>query len=216
MKKLVIFDCDGTLVESESIATKVFTKLWSQYGVHFHEDEFKEKFIGTGKNASIVIETFSKMPSHVKHEGDRILHKEILKSLEPVEGMSCLLGDLKLKKCVASNSSLSYVKTAIEKAQLSSYFENELFSSEQVENPKPAPDLFQMVMNKFNLHPEDCLVIEDSVSGVMGARNAGIDVVGFTGASHFIPSLREKLSKANPTWFCEDVHSLRELLMRFD
>ncbi len=212
MKKLIIFDCDGTIVDSEVIATKVFTRYWATHGVNFTEDEFKEKFIGTGKNAPIVIETFSRMPDYAGKEGDRLLDEELEKSLCAVEGMLELVSSLQGDICVASNSSLRYVKAALKKTELDVCFKDKVFSAEQVKNPKPAPDLFLLVCSKLGYRPEDCIVIEDSVSGVKAAQNANMKVVSFSGAAHFVPSLEEKLKHTNATWHCSSVSELRGLL----
>ncbi len=214
MKKLIIFDCDGTLVDSEVIATKVFMEYWASHGVHFTEDEFKEKFIGVGSNSPIIRETFAKMPANAKEEGDRILHEEIQKNLTAVEGMTKLVSALKHDICVASNSSLNYVKAALNKTNLDRYFGEHVYSAEQVKNPKPSPDLFLYACTKLGYEPQDCLVIEDSPSGVKAAQNANMQVVSFSGAAHFIPSLEERLKSLNANWHCSNINELGELLLK--
>jgi HAD superfamily hydrolase (TIGR01509 family) len=213
-KKLIIFDCDGTLVDSEVIASKVFPSYWATHGVHFSENEFKEKFIGTGKSAPIVIETFSKMPDYANEEGDRILDEELSKHLCAVDGIPKLIESLGWGVCVASNSSLQYVKKALAKTKLDLSFGENIFSAEQVNNPKPAPDLFLYVANKLKVSPSECVVVEDSVSGVMAAKNANMSVVGFSGAGHFVPSLEKQLRETKPDWFCTSVGELESLLRK--
>ncbi|MDC1174110.1 HAD-IA family hydrolase [Bacteriovoracaceae bacterium] len=215
MKKLIIFDCDGTLVDSEVIATQVFTAYWATHGVVMTETEFKEKFIGTGSNAPVVIENLSKMPAHADEEGDALLDEALSKYLTAVDGISTLLSSLNFEMCVASNSSLKYVKKALIKTKLTSYFGEKVFSSEQVDNPKPAPDLFIHASSVCGYQIEDCIVVEDSVSGVRAAQNANMKVIGFSGAGHFIPSLEEKLKAVNPDWFCSTTSELHELLNSF-
>jgi HAD superfamily hydrolase (TIGR01509 family) len=212
MEKLIIFDCDGTLVDSEVIASNVFPKYWATHGVHFTETEFKEKFIGTGRTAPIVIENYSKMPSHAREEGERLFDEELAKELRAVCGIEELVSSLKFDLCVASNSSLNYVKEALIKTNLSSYFKGNVFSSEQVENPKPAPDLLLYLSSKLKYQVEDCIVIEDSVSGVRAAQNAKMKVIGFSGAAHFVPSLKNQLIETHPDWFCSTTKELSELL----
>ncbi len=214
MKKLIIFDCDGTLVDSEVIATKVYIKYWGSHGVHFTENEFKEKFIGVGANSPIIKETFSKMPVNAKEEGDKILHKELQKNLTAVEGMTKLVSALKQDICVASNSSLNYVKAALNKTKLDRYFGEHVYSAEQVKNPKPAPDLFLHASSEFGYEPQDCLVIEDSPSGVKAAQNANMQVISFSGAAHFIPSLEENLKNLGANWHCSNINELGELLLK--
>lgn len=215
MSKLIIFDCDGTLVDSEVIASKVFPEYWATHGVVMSELEFKENFIGTGHNAPIVQQTFAKMPEYANKEGDKLLDKALAEKLEAVQGISELLSSLRFELCVASNSSLRYVKNALLKTNLNSYFGESVFSAEQVKNPKPAPDLFIHASSKCGFSVQDCIVIEDSVSGIKAAQNAKIPVVGFSGAGHFVPSLEKKLKSTNPDWFCSSTKELSDLLLSF-
>jgi HAD superfamily hydrolase (TIGR01509 family) len=215
MNKLIIFDCDGTLVDSEVIASKVYPAYWATHGVIMTENEFKETFIGTGRNAAVVVEHFSKMPAHAASEGDLLYNEALSKNLRAVKGISTLLSSLNSDMCVASNSSLNHVKNALIKTKLNTYFGKKVFSSEEVENPKPSPDIFYYAALKCGHSIDDCIVVEDSVSGVKAAQNAGIKVIGFSGARHFMPSLEERLKEMNPDWFCGSAHELREILNSF-
>ncbi|WP_372654325.1 HAD family hydrolase [Halobacteriovorax sp.] len=216
MSKLIIFDCDGTLVDSEVIATQFFTKYWATHGVFYTEDEFKETFIGTGRTAEVVVNNFAKMPAHADEEGRALFHEAIKKDLQVIEGIPELLSSLKTDMCVASNSPLNYVKGALAKTQIDSYFGEFVFSAEQVVNPKPAADLFLHAASTCGHHPKDCIVVEDSVSGVLAAKNANMKVIGFTGAGHFIPSLENRLKELNPDWFCSSTDELKILLSSFE
>jgi HAD superfamily hydrolase (TIGR01509 family) len=215
MKKLIIFDCDGTLVDSEVIACRVFRDYWATHGVVFTEDEFKENFIGTGSDAAIVKNTFSKMPDYVDKEGNKLLDEALDKELLPVTGMLDLLKTLDADMCVASNSSLKYVKSALKKTKLEKYFGDKVFSAEQVNNPKPSPDLFEYVCSELGYNVQDCIVIEDSTSGIRAAQNAKIKVVAFCGAAHFTPFLVSKLEELKPNYLCRNSFDLASLLKTF-
>jgi len=214
--KLIIFDCDGTLVDSEVIATRVFTSFWATHGVHIADDEFKLRFIGKGNSHPDNIDLFEKMPPHAYEEGDRLLDEALEKDLEAVKGMNELLSGLTKKLCVSSNSRLSYVKAALQKTNLHEYFGERVFSAKDRPNPKPAPDLFLHIAKVLEVPPKDCIVIEDSPSGVKGAQNAGMPVIGFTGAAHFIPELEERLQKTKPDWLCSTTDELKSLLKQFE
>ena len=137
--KLIIFDCDGTLVESEIIATEVFTKYWATHGVHFTKDEFKELFIGTGSDAPIVVETNAKLPSYAPEEGDRLLDEAIKRDLTYVSGINFVLDKLDdFNICVASNSSMNYVKTALLKTRLNDYFKENIAGDGGIEGQPAA------------------------------------------------------------------------------
>jgi HAD superfamily hydrolase (TIGR01509 family) len=213
--KLIIFDCDGTLVDSEVIASRVFPAYWATHGVVMTEAQFKENFIGTGRDAPIVVENFSKMPAHADAEGDALFDQALARDLTAVEGITDLLSKLNCDLCVASNSSLSYLEKALLKTKLNSYFGEDVFSAEQVEKAKPAPDLFLYAASKCRHVVADCIVVEDSVSGVRAAQKAGMKVIGFSGAGHFTPSLEGKLKATGPDWFCSSVGELGELLNSF-
>jgi HAD superfamily hydrolase (TIGR01509 family) len=210
--RLVIFDCDGTLVDSEIIACRVFTSYWSTFGVHFTDQEFKELFIGTGKDAPIVIETFLRMPAHVPVTGDQLLAEALRFELQPVAGIVDILDSLEDEICVASNSSSGYVAEALKLCNLTQYFSAKIFSSHDVARPKPAPDVFLAAAHRLGFSSAECLVIEDSPSGIRAAQVAGMAVIGFAGASHFTPALAQRLSALNPDWFCATTDDLRRVL----
>lgn len=212
MRKLIIFDCDGTLVDSEVIATKVFTTYWATHGVVMTETEFKINFIGTSRDAPVVIENLAKMPPHADKEGDALFDEALSKNLHAVEGIFELLSSLNFDMCVASNSSLRYVENALIKTRLDSFFGQKIFSSEQVDKPKPAADLFLYAASECGYEIKDCIVVEDSISGIRAAKNANMKVIGFSGAGHFVPMLEDRLKAEKPDWFCSSTAELQELL----
>ena len=108
---------------------------------------------------------------------------------------------------------MNYVKTALKKACLELYFKDKVLSAEQVEKPKPSPELFLHVSSRLGYKPKDCIVIEDSITGVRAAQNAEMQVISFSGAAHFVPSLEKKLLDTNATWHCSSVTELENLLL---
>ena len=216
MGKLIIFDCDGTLVDSEVLAARVFTAYWATHGVHLTETEFKETFIGKGNEHPDCVEIFKKMPDHVVDEGDRLWDEALKESLQPVRGMIELVSSLKANLSVGSNSSIGHVNRALKKTGLDRFFGENVFSSSLVPNPKPAPDLFLYISKAFKIEPRNCIVIEDSVSGVQAAQNAGMKVIAFSGAAHFVPSLEKMLIDTRPDWHCANTDELKNLLNQFE
>jgi len=95
---------------------------------------------------------------------------------------------------------------------LDTFFGKNVFSAYQIPNPKPAPDLFLHILETLEIVAENCIVIEDSESGVKAAQNAGIKVVAFTGASHFTKTTIEKTKSYNPDWHCSNANELSDLL----
>lgn len=215
MKKtdLIIFDCDGTLVDSEVVASDFFPRYWASHGLNMTPDEFKEGFIGVGNNSEIGRKTFAQMPPHAEEEGDRLYAEELKKKLKPVEGIVDLLSGLSGPICVASNSSLKHVEDSISRTGLSKFFGEHLYSAHQVDRPKPSPDLFLYVLEKHKVETKKAIVVEDSVAGITAAQKAGIPVIAFTGAGHFTENLKLRLQKAEPDWFCESISDLEKLLL---
>lgn len=174
MRKLAIFDCDGTLVDSEIIAAKVFPTVWSTMGVQMTKDYFLCNFVGTSHNAQIVQETMALLPPDAKEIADKKFDEELDKGLQPIIGIKEILEWIPFEVCVASNSSLGYVKRVLEKAKIHQFFEDRIYSSRDVGQPKPAPDVFIHAAKVNGFAPPDCIVIEDSVSGIKAAQNAGM------------------------------------------
>ena len=122
MDKLVIFDCDGTLVDSEIIAAEVFPTVWATMGLEMTKDYFLSNFVGTGSDAEIVKKTMALLPPDAMELADKKFDEELATRLQAVGGISEVLKNINSEVCVASNSSLKYIKKALEKTSLSSFF----------------------------------------------------------------------------------------------
>lgn len=216
MNKLIIFDCDGTLVDSEIIAAEVFLAAWSQMGVEMTADYFLCNFVGTGSDAEVVQKTKALLPPNAMELADKKFDEELALRLQAVRGMHQLLRDLTFQTCVASNSSLKYVKGALEKTLLSEFFGNRVYSSRDLAKPKPAPDVFLHAAKELGFSPEQCVVIEDSVSGIKGAQNAGMPVIGFLGGLHCNSVVTARLLSAKADYYCSSAEELNNLLQNLD
>ena len=217
MIKLIIFDCDGTIINSEIIATKVFPKVWAQMGVEISEEFFLCNFVGVSNGAPFVREFLTQLPPDAMKIADQKLDEELELNLHPVDGIPSLLNWLRPRKeiCVASNSSLPYLQRVLAKTDLISLFSEKIFSAHQVERPKPSPDLFLYAAQKMGVSPEECLVIEDSVSGIKAAKAAGTQVVGFMGGLHFKAGIKEldnRLLSAGANYYVYGADELKLIL----
>lgn len=212
MGKLVIFDCDGTLVDSEIIAAEVFPAVWATMGLEISKDYFLSNFVGTGSDAEIVKKTMELLPPNAMELADKKFDEELEKRLKPVEGIFDLLKKAPFDVCVASNSSLNYVKSALHKTSLYSFFEDRVYSSRDLAKPKPAPDVFLHAASKSGFQPEQCIVVEDSVSGIKAAQNAGMCVIGFFGGLHCNSVVKEKLLSAKADYYCNSADELEKTL----
>jgi HAD superfamily hydrolase (TIGR01509 family) len=184
---LVIFDCDGVLVDSEVISSRIFRDCLAELGVALTLEE--AMLFGIGKSsttfaAAIEQEFGITLPTGFI-EGRRAQIMDAFTSeLRPIEGIPELLAALKLKRCVASNSHIDRVRHALTTTGLLPHLEPHIYTPAMVERGKPAPDLFLYAAAQHGVLPEHSLVIEDSLSGVCAALAAGMPVVGFVGGSH--------------------------------
>jgi HAD superfamily hydrolase (TIGR01509 family) len=183
----IIFDCDGVLIDSETIGSKVEVEALNKCGCPITLEEYDTRFAGrTTKDAFKILAA----------ENNIILHPEFIKSVEKntllileneavcVAGIKDALKKITLPKAVASNAYDEKLHTLLRVHDLLPYFKGHVYSADLVERPKPYPDIYELVARKMNVEPEKCIVIEDSVAGVKSARAAGMHVFGFFGASH--------------------------------
>jgi beta-phosphoglucomutase-like phosphatase (HAD superfamily) len=203
MEKLIIFDCDGVLVDSEMIGSRIYAEMLTNLGYSISTEESIQKFTGLDDQTvrDIVFrESNVALPENLSQQFREALLSVLAVELKPLMfntlGNS-IFGDL--KKCVASNSPRGHVLSALSTTKQNHFFEDShIFTSSQVKHGKPAPDLFLFAAEKMGVLPENCLVIEDSVAGIQAARSAQMNVVGFLGGSHAkFPWYQEKIKNQN-------------------
>lgn len=195
---LVIFDCDGVLVDSELVSITVIAELLASEGMPLSVDEVGERFIGQSHDFIMrsLTEEFGPPPDSVRDFEAAVL-AAFPERLRPVKGMGETLDRISVMSCVGSNSDLDRIQLSLGLTGLDSRFADEhLFSAEMVPDPKPSPDLFAHAAKAFDVDPARCLVIEDSVAGVTAAVGAGMQVAGFVGGSHVRPPLSVRLLDA--------------------
>lgn len=189
MKKLIIFDCDGVLVDSEIVANRVYAGIITQFGYPLTAEDSIRRFTGIDcKSANDIIakEAGISLPDNLSELMDQAILQALEEELAPLM-LPVLTHDLfkNANKCVASNSPRNQVLRSLIVTKQDTHFKNEhVFSAKQVQKPKPAPDLFLFAAKQLGYHPSDCLVIEDSLTGIQAARAAGMSVIGFLGGEH--------------------------------
>jgi HAD superfamily hydrolase (TIGR01509 family) len=187
--KLVIFDCDGVLVDSEAISARILVQELAKFEVIVSEQEVFDNFVGRSladvlgslqmSTDSGVIEAFS-----VAHHAALI--ESFRLELQAMAGIREILSHLNVPYCVATSSSRPRVLNSLKSTKLDGFFDNNIFTSSQVRRGKPAPDLFLFAAKEMGASPNSCLVIEDSLPGVQAALAAEMQVWRFTGGSHFV------------------------------
>lgn len=212
---LVIFDCDGVLVDSEPISKRVFTQALADYDIIIPSDEFSHLFLGKSIVSCIeVSEKYSgtNLPPNFHEDYHQQLYKAFEAELTPIAGVTEVLQNLSKPVCVASSGTYERIAFALNKTSLSQFFGDNVFSAEdpQVAHGKPAPDLFLHAAQKMGVTPDRCAVIEDSVAGMEAGLAAGMTVFGFTNELHeeYFDSVRNK-----PIRFFDDMGKLNDLLI---
>jgi HAD superfamily hydrolase (TIGR01509 family) len=181
--ELVIFDCDGVLVDSERLAIRVESRLISSLGWAITEAEVIERFVGRS-DAYMLREIESTLGRAVpewqaRYEHD--LHLAFREELQPVDGIVAALDSLPLPTCVASSGTHEKMRLTLGLTGLYDRFAGRIFSVTDVDRGKPAPDLFLHAAATMGTHPTRCIVVEDSRSGADAARAAGMRCLGYSG-----------------------------------
>ncbi len=212
---LVIFDCDGVLVDSEALACVVHADVMTQYGYTISAEQVHDRFLGrSAREARLEVEselgrTFpDTYTAQLRATIDRVFGEQ----LTPVPHIAETLAKLSQRICVASSGTPTRIHSSLTTTGLIERFSPHLFSAMQVERGKPAPDLFLFAAAQMNTPPERCVVVEDSVPGVTAAHAAGMAVIGFTGGSHSRPGDADRLRAAGATIVIDDMRALPDLI----
>ncbi len=184
---LIIFDCDGVLVDSEILSQRVLLSLLKEIDVDVSEEYFLNNFLGYNFEhvTAKVLADFSVTLTRDFRENFRVeLIKVFAAELQKTQHLDWLLSQLSVNSCVATSGSPEKVKHSLHYTKLEPYFNDRVFTSSEVENGKPAPDLFLHAAKRMGVEPQNCLVLEDSKAGICAAQAANMHVIRYIGASH--------------------------------
>jgi len=183
---LVVFDCDGVLIDSEVISARILVEQLDALGLDVDVDYVHEHFVGRSftKVSAEIRRLLGRDTTNFEDEYRRQLLLAFEAELKTVAGIEDVLRQLSVTFCAATSSSPTRAKASLEITGLAPFFGDRLFTASQVSNGKPAPDLFLFAAERMGFAPRRCLVIEDSLPGVRAARAAGMRVWRFIGASH--------------------------------
>lgn len=196
--KFIIFDCDGVLVDTEEISTRVLAEEARKLGAQLSNEEALDTFAGHSYDFvfSLIQEKIeTKLPDNFEAIFRERTFKEFEKSLQPIPGIHEVVKKLKIPFCVASNAPAYKVDFNLKIVNLFPFFEGKIFSAYQVNAWKPDPTLFLTAAKTFDFQPEECLVVEDSPAGVQAAIAGGMKVLGYAHND----SKAKKLSKNGAT-----------------
>ena len=182
--ELVIFDCDGVLVDSERLAVRIDVRVLGELGWIMTEQEVVERFMGrTHEYMVSEIEAFLGRPLAPDWEDPfhQLYRDAFAAELRPVEGVVDALDRITLPTCVASSGTHEKIRFTLGLTNLYDRFAGRIFSASEVARGKPAPDLFLHAAKRMGVDPAACAVVEDSRYGVEAARAAGMLALGFAG-----------------------------------
>ena len=197
---LLIFDCDGVLVDSELLEHGVDAELLAGHGLATTATALVARFVGVSRRDMYAVlfgELRQPLPAGLLEARKHMVWQRCQSDLRAIEGIDAALDILGAwPKCVASSSLPEKLQMKLANTGLARHFEPHLFSTALVARGKPAPDIYLHAAAAVGHPPESCIVIEDSPAGVRGARAAGMRVVGFVGGSHATDSLGASLVEA--------------------
>lgn len=180
--KLVIFDCDGVLVDSEPIANRTFAEEVRKLGIPFADEEAQSVFPGT---------TLARCIEYVEKKFSVILPEDIgtkfransfiafTNELQPVQGVENVLQRLSITTCVASNGPKNKILHNLSIVDFLPYFDDRLYSAYEIQQFKPDPGIFLHAADQLDVAPEECIVVEDSIHGYEAGIAAGMKVFGY-------------------------------------
>ena len=209
---MIIFDCNGVLVDSERLATAVISQEFMRAGFNLTPEVIARHF--TGRRAADIfaeVETAArrKLPANFAATVAAATLASFRRELRATAHAAYALTWLRGPKCVASSSSIDRIRVSLETTDLIRFFDPYLFSAGDVLKGKPAPDLFLHAAQKMRVRPADCIVVEDSAVGVRAATSAGMNVVGFVGGSHAGSDLPAQLMRAGARTIVADFRMLK-------
>jgi HAD superfamily hydrolase (TIGR01509 family) len=214
---LVIFDCDGVLVDSEVISCRVHADVLTRYGFSITAEQVFDRFLGRSTRQArleVEAELGRRLPDGFQAQLQDELFRSFAATLEAVPHIETALDALAQPVCVASSGSQERMRVSLGRVGLYDRFAPNIFSATQVRNGKPAPDLFLFAAGQMATPAARCVVIEDSVPGVTGAVAAGMTVLGFHGGSHCRPGDGEALRRAGAAATFDDMRRLPGLIGR--
>lgn len=213
---LVIFDCDGVLVDSEPISIAVLRDVIAAAGHDLDEATAYRLFLGrsmTSISETLVEQCGVRFDDTHLSSIRQLLFARFAEELQPIPGIRETLATLPHRRCVASSSKPERIRFSLQATGLLDLLEPNIYSATMVRRGKPAPDLFLHAAREMAAEPSGCIVIEDSPAGIEAAKAAGMRVLAFAGGSHAVPgALREAFDALKPDAVFDDMQLLPSII----
>lgn len=218
MTQYILFDCDGVLVDSEIIAAQVLLRLLKPFGYEMNVKLFMQRYAGMKDHdilASLSAQHAIVFPAQFPHQLEVAIDNSLGAELQAIHGVQQALQGIRLPKAVVSNSQLERVQNSLRVAQVSDFFGDRIYTAEMAGKPKPDPQIYRFALAQLGLQPHEALVVEDSLTGVTAAHEAGLTVIGFVGASHIMEGHAEKLMAGGAATTVQTMADLPRVLEMF-
>lgn len=213
---MIIFDCNGVLVDSEPIVATVVAQEFNRAGFRLTPQLIARYFTGrrpADMFAEVEAATGMELPMNFEPIVSAAILRRLRAELNAIRHVADALSWLRGPKCVASSSPLERVRVSLETTDLLRFFEPRIFSASDVANGKPAPDLFLYAAAQSGVAAEDCIVIEDSPAGIRAAVAAGMAAIGFVGGGHASLNLGTQLAAAGARAVITDMRMLKSTVL---
>jgi HAD superfamily hydrolase (TIGR01509 family) len=213
---LVIFDCDGVLIDSELLSARADRETLAECGIELSIEEILDRYTGISFAGAVAdLEArYGRLPADFADRRRRRLWPLFESELRAIPGVTAVVDALICKACVASSGRPERLRHALSLVGLYDRFQPHIFSAVEVAHGKPAPDLFLHAAERMGVPPARCVVIEDSLPGVTAAVAAGMTVIGFVGASHCRPGDAARLAAQGAVAVIDDMAQLPPMLAR--
>jgi HAD superfamily hydrolase (TIGR01509 family) len=216
--RLVIFDCDGVLVDSEPISCRVYADMLTRHGYPITADAVRDRFLGRSvrdADREVERERGRALPEDFHSQLKIELLEALARDVAAVPHIHEAIDAIASPICVASSGGHDKIFATLSRTGLYRRFAPNIFSASQVANGKPAPDLFLYAARQMACRPEHCVVVEDSEAGVIAATASGMRVIGFVGGSHCREGDGVRLRAAGAGQIVADMRQLPGLLERY-
>ncbi len=219
MIKHILFDNDGTIVDSEIIAVRATLQLLRPYGFQMSEQEYSRRFPGLLERdiLAIIHREHGVVVDDDYFDQLRDLHRVGFdRDLRVIPGMEAIFRGMRVPKSMVSNGSVRHVERCLQQVGLQEALDGFIFSAEHVARPKPHPDVYSHALEQLGLHASETMAVEDSPTGVASAKEAGLRVVGFLGAAHIYEGHGERLLQAGADMLAADAAALRLIFQKME
>jgi len=212
----LICDCDGVLVDSESVAARFLIDALSARWPGREIAPVVLPLLGQ-RTEAVLLRAAAQFGETLQQDEIEVLRQRLEQAcaVAPmVAGVDLALARIALPKACASNSDTAHVRTILQRNKLGQFFGERIYCADRVPSPKPAPDVYLAAAQGFGVASAQCVVVEDSVTGVSAAVRAGMQVIGFVGGAHNSPAQAANLRAAGAQYVLEQMAALPELVER--